>query len=375
MLKTSLSAALCTLLLIAASPAAHAADPMRVATMLTTAVVATGERITYEKVAAKGDDIVFTNAKLTIGHDNIVTVPSLVISGVTERPGGGFSAKRITFDGGSAHATEGESKWATGLLEDVIVPGAAEISGHAKIRPVRKLTLGMVALSQSAKGVPITIPNVTVDIGDVSDTAPTSVKINASGAKMPVGFITNPIGTAMISRMGYTEFTANVTVDASYDTAKNAIAINSLLVDAPNVGKLAISAKMSNTSVGSLANPNEAAEARAAARLDSLSVRFDDAGFVGKMLTMQAEIYGGSRDEVRDALVFGALPLVLNYVENAAFRQQFMDAASAFLTNPKNFTITAAPAMPVPLGEAIRTAVSTPLKLPDLLSPKVAANQ
>jgi hypothetical protein len=31
--------------------------------------------------------------------------------------------------------------------------------------------------------------------------------------------------------------------------------------------------------------------------------------------------------------------------------------------------------MPVPLGEAIRTAVSMPLKLPDLLSPKVAANQ
>src|SRR2546421_12384753 len=92
MLKTSLSAALCTLLLVAAASAAQAADPMRVATMLTTAVVATGERITYEKVAAKGDDIVFSNVKLTVGHDNTITMPSLVLSGVTERPSGGFRA-------------------------------------------------------------------------------------------------------------------------------------------------------------------------------------------------------------------------------------------------------------------------------------------
>jgi len=281
----------------------------------------------------------------------------------------------MTFDGGSAHATEGESKWATALLEDVIVPSAMEVSAHAKLRPFRKLTLATVALSQSAKGVPITVPTVTVDIGDVSDTVATPIKISAPGVKMPVGFINNPIGSAMIARMGYTDFTANVTVDASYDTAKNAIAINSLLVDATNVGKLALTAKLSNTSVGGIADPGQATEARAAARLDSLTVRFDDAGFVGKMLNMQAELYGGSRDDVRDALVFGALPLVLNYVENPAFRTQFMDAASAFLTNPKNFTITAAPAMPVPLGEAIRTAISTPLKLPDLLSPKVAANQ
>src|SRR6185436_15126458 len=128
-----------------------------------------------------------------------------------------------------------------------------------------------------------------------------------------------------------------------YDTSKNTIAINSLTVDAPKVGKLAVTAKLSNTSLGRIADPDESSEARAAARLDSVGIRFDDAGFVGKMLDMQADLYGGSRAEVRDALVYGALPLVLNYVQNTAFRDQFQDAAAAFLENPKNFTITAAP--------------------------------
>ena len=135
---------------------------------------ATDLKITYEKVAAKGDDVVFTNVKLMAGRDNTVMMPSLVVSGITERPGGGFSAKRMTFDGGSAHATEGESKWATALLEDVVVPSAMEVSAHAKLRPFRKLTLATVALSQSAKGVPITVPTVTVDIG-----APMSFAANA----------------------------------------------------------------------------------------------------------------------------------------------------------------------------------------------------
>jgi hypothetical protein len=179
----------------------------------------------------------------------------------------------------------------------------------------------------------------------------------------------------MISRMGYTEFTATIAAEASYDTSKNTIALNALTIDSPNVGKLSVTANLSNTSLGGLADPDETTEARAAARLDSLAVRFEDGGFVGKMLDMQADLYGGSRTEVRDALVNGALPLVLNYVQNVAFRTQFMEAASDFLTNPKTFTITAKPAQPVPLGEALRTARNAPLKLPDLLSPQVVANK
>jgi hypothetical protein len=377
MLRTTLSAAFCSLLLLAAAPSAWAAaDPMKIATLLTAAANATGDlKFAYDKVSAKGDDITLTGIKVVAGTDNTVTFPNLVISGATERPGGGFTAKRIAFDAGTAHATEGDVKWATAAFDDVIVPSAQEIDGHAKIRPFGKLTLGNLSFAQSAKGTPVTVANIAVDVGPVSDAAPTAIKVNASGVKMPVAFINNPIGAAMISRMGYTEFTATLTVDSAYDTAKNAITINALTVDAPMVGKLAFAAKFSDTSLGGLADPEKTNDARAAARLDSVSIRFDDGGFVSKMLAMQADLYGGSKDDVRDALVYGALPLVLNYVQNQAFRQQFMDAASAFLTNPKSFTITAAPAMPVPLGEAFRTALREPLKLPDLLSPQVAANK
>ncbi len=376
MLKTSLGAAALSLVLAGSVPALAAPDAQRMAVMVTSAAVATGEmRVTYDKVSVSGEDVTFSNVKLKLGTDNIVTMPTVLFSGVVERPGGGFSAKRVTFNTASASATEGDFKWATGVVEDVVVPSPKDIDTHAKIRPFRKLTLGNLSMTQAVKSAPITVTSFTVDIGDVTETAPTTIKINGTGARMPVAFIANPIGNAMISRMGYTEFTGTITADGSYDANKNSIALNSLTVDAAKVGKLQLSAKLSNTSIGGIADPDETAEARAAARLDSLMIRFDDAGFIGKMLDMQADLYGGSKAEVRDALVFGALPLVLNYVQNTAFRDQFQDAAAAFLENPKNFTITANPPKPVPLGEAIRTAVQSPLKLPDLLSPQVAANK
>ena len=261
-------------------------------------------------------------------------------------------------------------------MQDVIVPSTAEIMAHAKIRPFGAATIGSLSVVRGAKGTtPLTVASVNLTLGAFSDTTPAAIHLSATGAKMPVAFINNPIGSAMITRMGYTEFDATVTMDAVYDTAKNSVAISSLLVDAAQVGKISFAAQLSDTSIGGIADPTQANGARAASRLDSLSIRFDDGGFTGRMLDMQADLVGGSRSDVIDGLVYGALPFVLNYVQNTAFRQQVTDAASTFLANPKNLTITAMPAMPVPLGEVLRTAVSDPLKLPDLLSPQVAADK
>jgi hypothetical protein len=73
-------------------------------------------------------------------------------------------------------------------------------------------------------------------------------------------------------------------------------------------------------------------------------------------------------------LVYGALPFALSFVDNETFRTQFLAAAGAFLEDPRSFTVTVSPAEPVPLGQLMRTALRTPLELPDLLTANVAAN-
>jgi hypothetical protein len=105
-----------------------------------------------------------------------------------------------------------------------------------------------------------------------------------------------------------------------------------------------------------------------------MTVRIENAGFVERMLDMQAQMLGGTRDDVRSQLVDGALPFALSFVENEAFRTEALVALSAFLADPRSLTITFAPAEPVPLGQAIRTAARRPGALPDLLAPRMQAN-
>jgi hypothetical protein len=186
--------------------------------------------------------------------------------------------------------------------------------------------------------------------------------VKATGAKVSATSIANPIVAAVLDRLGYDQVQADVTVDSAYNPDADTVDIQSMTIDAADIGKIAMTAKFSGLSLYRLSDPKEEKAARAAARLDSLTVRFDDGGFVKRMLAMQADMLGGTPDDVREALVDGALPVALSFVDNASFRDSFLTAVGTFLKEP------------VPLGQVMRTALRSPLGLADLLAPNVVAN-
>jgi hypothetical protein len=376
MIPMWLRTAACVVLVSMGAATADAADAQRIAAMMSAAAAATGQlAFTFDTATAKGDDVTLTGVRLAAGDTASVTIPTLTLIGASERPGGGFTARRAVFDGASAKTPLGDSTWASAAADDVLVPSAAEVTGHAKIRPFAGLTFGALSVT-GPKAQPIQVAAVAVAVGPITDGGPPSaITVTATGAKVPGGIVTNPIGSAMLAGMGFTEFTANVTLDSNYDTTANRIIVKALTIDTAEVGRIAVTARLSDTSLGSLIDANQAADARAAASLDGGSMRFEDGGLIKRMLDMQAGMLGGTREDARDALVYGLLPLMLNYVDNEAFRDQFMAAAETFLKDPKSITFTATPAMPVPLGLLMRTALRSPLKLPGLLTPEVTANK
>jgi hypothetical protein len=178
----------------------------------------------------------------------------------------------------------------------------------------------------------------------------------------------------IVTMLDYDTVDASITMDSEYDTTADTVTVHLLSIDAAGIGKVTFTGKASGLSVKGLTDPAKSKDARAAAKLDAMSVRLDNAGVVERMLDMQAQLLGGTRDDVRSQLVDGALPFALSFVKNAAFRDQFQKAAEVFLKDPHSLTITFAPAQPVPLGEVMRTAGHSPTQLPDLLSPTVEAN-
>jgi hypothetical protein len=369
------AAAACGFFFLAAFGGQAAPTPDAVAAALVAAVAATGEgTLTYDSVAANGDVVTLTNVKVTSPHSN-AAVPSLTVTGAADRTGGGFTATHVAFDNGTATSRGDTVTWATASLDDVIVPSADEVKARAKVRPFAKVNFGGMAVSGDTLAAPIAVGTLAVDVGPIADDTPSNILVKASGVKLPTALIANSMAGAIVAMLDYDTVNADITMDSAYDTKADTVAVHLLSVDAAGIGKLTVTGKASGLSLkGFTGDATKQKEARAAARLDGLTVRIDNAGVVERMLDMQAQLLGGSRDDVRSQLVDGALPFALSFVKNAAFRDQFQLAVTTFLNDPKSLTITFAPAQPVPLGEVIRTAGRSPTALPDLLSPTVQAN-
>ena len=378
MTGTFFRSAACGLFLVATlAPARAAPDAETVAALMAAAVAATGEAtLTYDSVAADGDTVTLTGVKLTATAEdgNVVAVPALIVNGVSERATGGFTATRMTFDGGTAAARGNAASWTTAAVEEVVIPSAEEIKARATVRPFKRIAFAGLNLAGVDFAAPIDAATAAVEIGDVAADAPANVLLRATGVKLPTALLTNSLVNTVVGMLRYDEFLADITMDSEYDGARDTVIIHALTLDAANVGKITIAGKASAFSLRGLTDREKSAEARANARLDSLTVRIDNAGFVERMLDMQAELLGGTRDDVRAQLVLGALPFALSFVKEEAFRDQFLAAMTAFLENPQSLTVTFAPSTPVPLGKAMRTAARSPADLPGLLAPTVQAN-
>ena len=363
---------------VASFPARAELDPVAVADLLAGAVGAAGDAsATYEAAAGDAAGVTITGFRATLADGTVASIPLVVVSAILPRDAGGFTADRIDFDSGTVTAADRMLTWATASIEDVVVPPADEVKSHPKVRPFRKLSVTSLSLGGGALSAAIAAATLGFEVDEILDGGPpAAVRMDATGVRLPAGLLGNSFAGVIVGMLNYREFLADVSMDGIYDTAANTASIDTLAIDVATVGKVDVAARASGLSIRALTSPDDeiSKAARANARLDSLRVRIDNAGFVERVLDMQAEMLGGTRDDVRAQIVNGALPFALSFVKNEAFRDEFRAAIAAFLADPRSLTIVARPAEPVPLGQVARAIVRAPMTLPDLLAPTVEAN-
>jgi hypothetical protein len=361
-----------------AQPGLAQTDAVAVATAFVGAVEALGDiEVAYDEATSAGDTVTIAGLRVTLPDTVEAVVPALVLSGVAPRDAGGFTAAVVQADGGSATVRGKTLTWATASFADVIVPDQAEVTERQKIRPFRSLAMTGIGINGEGLAAPVEVATANLEVGEIADTTPTGITASATGVRLPASLIGTSIVGVIVGMLNYTEFTADISLDAEYDDVANSAILNELAVDVQTVGKLTAAGTATNFSIRGLSDPDpDAAQAaRSAARLQALSVRVDNAGFVERMLAMQAEMLGGTADDVRKQIVDGALPFALSFVKNEEFRTLFRAEIGEFLQDPRSLTLTIAPKEPVPLGQVARTILRAPLTLPDLLAPTVAANE
>jgi hypothetical protein len=359
-----------------AAPAHAAVDAAAVGKALADAVGATGRAtLTFDGAQATGDGVTLSGVKLSTNRNGYtITAPAVVLSNVAMRDGGGFTADRMTFDGGSATAKGDTAAWKTATLAGVVVPSAEAAKSGGSAPLFGSVDIQTIAVSGPDFVAPVAIDRATLALASPASGTTLAVTGKASGVHLPTALLSRSFLGAIIHQLDYQEFVADVTLDAVLDASDNTAQLNTLSLDAIGAGKITASGKASGISLAALANPETFGDAKAAARFNALTVRLDNAGFVQRVLDLEAKMLGYTADEVRSAWTDGALPIALSVVKDERFRNQMLAAVTAFLADPKSLTLTFQPAEPVPVGQLARTAAKAPATLPDLLTASVQAN-
>lgn len=354
-----------------------APDAQKIADALVAAMNATGEaEVTYDSATNNGDDVVLTGFSVVDTDGNTAAIPQLVISGAAEREDGGFTAAEIAFDNGSATSDGDTITWQTGAMQDAVVPSVEEVKARAKMRPFTQLDVGSINITGPDMAAAVDIATVSMSVGDVIDGALSDLVLKTNGIHIPSELVTDPQQKALIQALGYDEFLVDLTVDGAFDSVADVLTLRTITLHAADVGTLTMTGKFSGISVGGMAASDEekAADAKSNARLDTMTIRFDNGGVVERGLDMQAEMIGGTREDVV-AQMSGALPFLLNVIGNQKFQEKLAVAGAAFLATPQSLTIVMSPAEPVPLEDITDAIGDNPGTLPDLLVIEVEANE
>ena len=354
---------------------AEAADAKQFGDALLAAVGASGKNsATYDKATADGDTITVTGLKVTRDTD-ISVLPPLVFTGVAPRAKGGFTAQKLAIGPSSSTARGQTFEWKSIAAENVTIPSADEVKAHAHVTPFTKLDIAGMTASGGRLAAPVTIDAVGVAITSDAAGEPSSFDVNVSAIKIPPDFFAkNFLAKAYLGMLGYNAgFTVNVGVAGAYVNQGDTLTLDKLAIDISEVGKLTIAGKFSGVSLRKAA-AMDVHDVQSTGKLDSFSLRFDNAGLVERLLDMQTKTQNIKKEDAIAQATAG-LGFFLISIPDSAFTTKVVDAVTAFLNAPKSITISMAPAEPVPFSKVYETVGQAPETIPSVLGVGVTANQ
>ncbi len=354
---------------------AFAADATQVADALVAAMQASNNtKVVYQSASAAGDDVAITGFTATNENGGTVTIPTLTITGAAPRDKGGFTAASMTFDNGKVVDQNTNISWQTGSLTDATVPSADEIKAKVHLRPFSRIDIAGLTVEGGELPAPFTIASVGAAVDTDADGTPRDFDLTVAGIKIPPEvFEADPQQKAILDQLGYSGFLINLNVAGGYETEGDILTLRSFTIDVADAGKLAISGKFNGVSLRKMFEGDNPGDIGSNGSIEQLTVRFDNAGIVERVLDMQAKMMGMQRQDVV-AQTAGALPFMLNFLGNPPFQDKVAKAGTSFLTNPHSITVSATPSAPVSFNQIAAAAGQSPQSLPDLLAVDVVAN-
>lgn len=217
-----------------------------------------------------------------------------------------------------------------------------------------------------------------IDLADYLGFMPTRLVAEISGLVIPTSVIDNPEGRKIFERLGYDTIDASYGLRVHWNEATETVEVDELSVAVKGVGSFIARLALAGLPRSTIENPERIGDAVPGLSLVGGAFTFTDDSIVGKSLDMLAETMKAPPDKFRqqfaDAMPFllsiSALnnPQFMAIVQKSGLLGKLTPVVKEFVAIPgSSITVSASPAIPVPLPRIAATTQDAPDTLVELL--------
>lgn len=248
-------------------------------------------------------------------------------------------------------------------LHDAIINGGtslgfAELSALSIESPLGSLGLDSLALTS----------------GNYQGTLPQRSDFTFTSLSLPVSLLSDETLVSELTAMGYETVDLSGGMTLTYDADKGDFWLEDLTLKAADMGVISGDFHISGLPLSLIEKPDEIEARMNDATLVSASLTYGNSGIVEKAFDAQAKKSDQDGEKYRQNIA-GALPLMLNFLEDPQLQSKFEGPISDFIKDPKSITLTVAPEKPVPFTELQKVNTDKPNDLIRLLNVGVTANE
>jgi len=357
-----------------------------------------GIGVTYGSLEPVGDDgVVLKDIQFLLNKvPEPIKIRSLVIEGIKELDGGGFTAQ--------SYATQGISFVGAGDEGELIVTMAGATGSNLYYPDPANTDAPMFLFptsEQTFQGLDVNINGASiVSGGDIvastnydKSSGIVSSEFQLVGLKTDLTLIDEPSFTMQRQALGYDKLSMNMAIAGTWDMNTGRVEIEKYDFGADEAGKLSLKLALSGYTEalakqlralsvqvqGGSEQEQQMANMQVLGMLSQLSfesmqLSFKDASLTDRVLELQAQMMGRSKEELVE-MVPAMVPMMTSALQNPNFTSAVSAAAGAFLSNPGDITISANPGRLVPVTELMAASAAAPQTLIDLLKIEVKANE
>lgn len=377
-----------------ASPA-FALDGADVLKKMNAAYHVQGAEITAKSVATNGDNVTLSGVVIGSGIDPAQQFPigNVTLEGV-EEDNGGYTIEKMSFENVN-YAKEKVAITIDDLyMTGVVVPADATANTVDAMLFYDEAHTGPASVKIDGKEA-FSIAESNATMTKSEDGGTLSFDLTAEGFKGDLSGVTDPKSKEAIDALQLKSLSGDLTVNGSWEVAPGTINVDEYSIDVENVGRLDMSFSISGYTMAFIksmqdavkaqeANPNkeQADQAFGLAMLglmqqltfNNAKISFDDAGITKRGIDYAAKEQGTTSEQLSQ-MIKGMAPMMIAQLNIPELQNAVSAAVNTYVDDPKNFTISAAPAKPVPFPMIMGAAMGAPNTIPSVLGVTVTANQ